>query len=374
MTALSDAALVTLVGFAGGCVLGLASRLARFCTLGAIEDAYYGGSRERMLMWPLALGVSIFSAFLLAHFGLADLEASVYLRFEFSLTASIAGGLMFGIGMALAGNCGFGALSRLGGGDLRSLLLVLVIGISSYAAAVGPLAEFRLRLFPRAEIFGIPPDGIAHKLTTALGLPVFATATVISAVLVCIALLDREFRRNTSAVVWSALVGLAITSGWLGTSWIARTGFDVVGIESHTFTMPLGEIVLQTMTSTAWVGGFSVGSVFGVLSGAFVGAVVRRQFKLEACDEPRELIRQIFGAILMGIGGVISLGCSVGQGMSAFSVLAISAPITAASIGVGAVIGLRYLVEGSAIMDTISALCARSIAPLRRSPKVRRGQ
>ena len=48
----------------------------------------------------------------------------------------------------------------------------------------------------------------------------------------------------------------------------------------------------------------------------------------------------------MGIGGVIALGCSIGQGISAFSVLALSAPITAASIGVGAVFGLKYLVEG----------------------------
>ncbi len=371
MTDLSDATLVTLVGFAGGCILGLASRLARFCTLGAIEDAYYGGSRERMLMWPLALGVSIFTAFLLAHFGLANLDAAVYLRFEFSPTAAIAGGLMFGVGMALAGNCGFGALSRLGGGDLRSLLLVLVIGISSYAAAVGPLSDLRLMLFPRAEAYGGTPPGMAHHLSSAFGIPVLATATTVSVILVGAALLDRDFRRNTTAVVWSALAGLAITSGWVGTSWVARTGFDVVGIESHTFTMPLGEMVLRTMTATDRLGGFSIGSVTGVLSGALIGAVIRRQFKLEACDEPRELIRQIFGAFLMGVGGVIALGCSIGQGMSAFSVLAVSAPITAAAIGVGAVLGLRYLVEGSVVLDRVLAVCARLAAPLRRKQKAR---
>jgi len=347
MIELSDAGLATLFGFGGGCVLGLAARLARFRTLGAIEDAYYGGSRERIMMWPLALGVSIFSAFLLAHLGLANLQASVYLRFELSIGASVAGGVLFGVGMALAGNCGFGALSRLGGGDIRSLLLVLVIGIAAYAAAIGPLAEIRLALFPRSEVSGGAPHGLAHLFERHFGLPGLTLASIIAAILVGVALLDRGFRRNGPALFWSAMVGLAVTSGWWGTTWISEHGFDVVSIESHTFTMPLGEGLLQVMSSTGAGGGFSVGSVAGVIVGSFVGAKIKRQFRWEACDDPRELSRQIFGAILMGIGGVIALGCSVGQGMSAFSVLAISAPITAASIGVGAVVGLRYLVEGS---------------------------
>ena len=101
MFELSDTALVTLIGFAGGTVLGLAARLARFCTLGAIEDALYGGTRERLLMWPMSLGVAIAATFALAAMGGAAIETSVYLRFEVSIAASIAGGLMFGIGMAI---------------------------------------------------------------------------------------------------------------------------------------------------------------------------------------------------------------------------------------------------------------------------------
>jgi len=366
MIEISDAALSTLMGFGGGCVLGLAARLARFCTLGAIEDAYYGGSRERILMWPLALGVSIFTSFLLADLDLADLDASVYLRFELSLIASIAGGAMFGVGMALAGNCGFGALSRLGGGDIRSLLIVLVIGVAAYAAAIGPLAELRLALFPRTEIAESTPPGLAHLIQRQFGIPALAAAAIIAVLLIGIALLDKGFRRDGSALFWSAMVGLTIASGWWGTTWISENGFDVVSIESHTFTMPLGEGLLQLMTSAGEGVGFSVGSVLGVIVGAFVGAMAMGQFKWEACDDPRELSRQLFGAILMGVGGVIALGCSVGQGMSAFSVLAVSAPVTAASIGIGAVIGLRYLVEGSTLADAITTAGSRLANRLRR--------
>ena len=359
MTELSDTTLVTLVGFGGGVLLGLAARLARFCTLGAIEDAYYGGSRDRILMWPLALGVAIFSTFALNEAGLLDLGGSVYLRNAFSLSDSIGGGLVFGIGMALAGNCGFGALSRLGGGDLRSLMIVIVIGIASYAAAVGPLAEMRIWLFPRPEAIDPSSSSLAALLQSRFSLPPLLLAATISIILLIIGLSDRDVRSNKNVVFWSIMVGVAITSGWLGTSWVKTHGFDVVSVESHTFTMPFGEAMLQMMTATGTSGGFSVGSVAGVLVGAFIGARIKKQFRWEACDDPRELSRQLFGAILMGFGGVVALGCSIGQGMSAFSVLAISAPVTIASVAVGAIIGLRFLIEGSPIWETISATLAK---------------
>jgi len=364
MLELSDIAAVTLVGFAGGTVLGLAARLARFCTLGAIEDALYGGSRERILMWPMALGVAIATTAILSALGLAAVEDAAYLRYGFSLSASVVGGLTFGIGMALAGNCGFGSLARVGGGDIRSMMVVLAIGISAYAVAVGPLSEWRTSLFPREELTGPGGQSIAAWLSGLTGLPALAIALVIASGLLAIAILDRSFVRNRSAIVWSVLVGLAISSAWWGTSHVAATGFSVVPVESHTFTMPLGEITLQIMGVTSDLGGFSVGSVLGVLFGAFVGARIRKQFRWEACDDAGELRRQLLGSVLMGAGGVVALGCSVGQGLSAFSVLAISAPVTLASIACGAVIGLRYLIEGRGVL----------LAPFEALPRLFRGR
>lgn len=358
----SDAAWVTLIGFAGGTVLGLAARLARFCTLGAIEDALYGGTRERLLMWPLALGVAIAATFTLAALDQAAIETSVYLRFEVSIAASVIGGLMFGIGMAIAGNCGFGALVRVGGGDFRSAMIVVAIGITAYMTAVGPLSQLRLWLFPRVTGASLEDSGIAFWMEGATGIPPLVTGLLIAAALLACAVSNRRFLRNRSAVFWSVMVGLAITSAWWGTTYIARHSFDPVPIESHTFTMPLGETILQAMTATRVEGGFSIGSVLGVLFGAFVGAATKRQFRWEACDDPGELRRQLTGAMLMGSGGVIALGCSVGQAMSAMSVLAISAPITALSILIGAILGLRYLVEGRRSLG-------RLITPVLRAPK-----
>ncbi|WP_193171834.1 YeeE/YedE family protein [Nisaea nitritireducens] len=371
MFALSDTAAVTLIGFATGAVLGLAGRIPRFCTLGAIEDALYGGNRDRIMMWPMAIGVAVAVTAVLAALGWATIEDSAYFRYEFSLSASIIGGLMFGIGMALAGNCGFGALARVGGGDIRSVLIVLVIGIAAYMAAVGPLAEIRTFLFPRTEAADPNAGSITGFIAEHTGFPALYIALALAVLLIAPALTDPHFISNRSAVIWSVLIGLSCSAAWWGTSYIAKTGFEHVPIESHSFTMPLGEIVLQIMGVGSPFGGFSVGSVSGVLCGALLGARIRRQFHWEACDDPGELKRQIFGAVLMGFGGVIALGCSVGQGLSAFSVLAWSAPVTAASISVGAIIGLRYLVEGSRMTDALLLPFQSLLALFRRGPRSR---
>lgn len=353
MFGLTDIAAVTLVGFASGTVLGLASRIPRFCTLGAIEDALYGGNRDRIMMWPMAIGIAVAATAVLTALGWVAVEDATPFRHEFSLSATVCGGLMFGVGMALAGNCGFGALARVGGGDLRSLLIVLAMGIAAYMIAVGPLAGLRLALFPREAAASLESNAIPYWLEAHTGIPVLYSALAAAILLIAAPLTDPHFISNRSAVLWSVLIGLACASAWWGTTYIAETGFAAIAVESHSFTMPLGEVILQTMGSGTVIGGFSVGSVLGVLTGGFAGARIRHQFRWEACDDPGELKRQILGAVLMGFGGVIALGCSIGQGLSAFSVLAVSAPVTLLSIGLGAVIGLRYLVEGRRPLDTV---------------------
>ena len=117
---------------------------------------------------------------------------------------------------------------------------------------------------------------------------------------------------------------------------------------SHTFSAPIGETMLYAMTSYGNTIGFGTGSVMGVLVGALLGSLIKGHFRWEACDDPRELRRQILGAVLMGMGAVVAVGCSVGQGLSAFSVLSFSAPVTLLSIMAGAAIGLRQLILGFA--------------------------
>ena len=339
--------LAALIGAFGGVLLGLSARLGKFCTLGAIEDALYADDTRGCRMWAVALAVAISATFISEALGLIDLSKSIYATNIWNPVASVLGGLMFGYGMALAGNCGFGALSRLGGGDLRALLIVIVMGISAYVTLNGPLGIVRIELFPIE-----PADpaenlsGFAHLAADVWNVPMLVPALAIAAGFAVFAFASPEFRASGKHALWGAVAGLAIWSGWLGMSWLSEESFDAVRPESHTFTAPLGETILYLMTSTGGTLTFAIGSVCGVLIGSVIGAAYRRHFRWEACDDPKELGRQMGGAVLMGIGGVLAAGCSIGQGLTAFATLSFSAPVVLGSIFVGAAIGLRQLIHG----------------------------
>ncbi len=342
---LGEPTALALVGLFGGVLLGLAARLGRFCSLGAIEDALYGNDFNRLRMWGVAIGTAVIAVFGAFALGWVEPAEAIYLSLGWSPLASIIGGLLFGYGMALAGNCGFGALARAGGGDFRSFVILLVMGLSAYIVLSGPLAAPRVALFPTVPVAGAHP-GLAHLASSQTGLPVALVGIAIGLVILGIALGRRSFLAAPAQVVWGAVVGLAIVSGWLGTTWIAANGFEATQPASHTFAAPLGESMLYLMTASARPLSFGVGSVAGVLLGAFAGSLIKGHFRWEACEDPRELRRQVFGAALMGAGAVLAVGCTVGQGLSAFSVLAFSAPVTAAAIFAGAALGLRQLITG----------------------------
>ena len=334
-----------LVGAFGGIILGLAARLGRFCTLGAIEDYAYGQSDARLRMWGFAIGVAVVGTFGLSWAGFAAEERSLYLSTQVMPLMAIAGGLLFGYGMAIAGNCGYGALARLGGGDLRNFVIVVVFGIATYATLSGPLAWLRVGYLPTPEP-AAQPQGIAHGLSGLTGVSADLIGIVIGVAIIIASLRSKPFRQNTSAIFWSVMVAFAILSAWIGMTYINRTGFDELAVVSHTFAAPIGETMVYTMTATGQTLSFAIGSVAGVWAGACAGSLIKGHFRWEACEDPRELRRQILGAGVMGVGAAFALGCSFGQGLSAMSVLAYSAPLTAAGILIGARIGLRQLVEG----------------------------
>lgn len=363
MIEFSDASLAAFVGLGGGALLGLAARLGRFCTLGAIEDQVYAGDGRRLRMWALALATAIMGVFIVANFGALPLQQTIYAQTHWNPWASVAGGLVFGYGMAICGNCGFGALARAGGGDIRALIILIVMGVMAFVALNGPLAGLRLALFP-VETAAAEPDSLslAHRGGALLSIPPLVVAGVVAAVLAIWALASADFRLSARHVFWSLIVGAAIILGWIGTAYIHQTGFDGEQVRSHTFTAPLGATLLYLMTSSGGGIGFAFGSVVGVALGAFLACVVKREFRWEACDDPHELRRQLFGAALMGVGGVVAMGCSIGQGLTAFSTLAPSAPVTVAAIYVGAVLGLRQLVEGVSPWRTVQDWSRRLIA------------
>jgi len=343
---LGEANSAAFIGLLGGIALGLAARIGRFCTLGAIEDLLYGSDDRRLRMWAIAIGVAIIGT----HIALAtdhfDLGESAYVVRVWNPLGTIVGGLMFGYGMALSGNCGYGALARLGGGDLRSFVIALVMGLSAYLVMSGPLAHLRVLLFP-VETDAASTQSFT-QLAASVGVSPLITGISVGGALVAFALSKPEMRRSGSHIFWGSIVGLVIVSGWVGTYWIAMTGFEAEPIETHTFAAPIGDTIFYGMTASGNALSFSVGSVLGVVLGAALGSFSKGRFRWEACEDPYELRRQILGAAIMGPGAILAVGCSVGQGISAFSVLAFSAPVAFIAIFVGAAIGLKQLISGFA--------------------------
>ncbi len=338
-----------LIGLGTGLILGLAARRGRFCTLGAVEDALYASDWSRVRMWALALAVAILGTFLGARLGLIDTTETLYARVAWNPASSIVGGLLFGYGMAIAGNCGYGALARLGGGDLRSLVIVIVMGVAAYMVIGGPLSGLRLALFPPEASAPGAVSSYPDLLARNFHVPAAVTVIAVALGLLAWAMAGAAFRRARAQIIWGGAVGVAIVLGWLGTAYVAQESLGAVRIEAHSFTRPLGETLLFLMTSSASPVSFGIGSVTGVVLGALLGSISKGHFRWEACDDPNELGRQILGGALMGVGGVLALGCSVGQGLTAFSTLALSAPVVLAAIFAGAALGLRHLIRGFAL-------------------------
>ncbi len=343
----SDANAVALIGLIGGIALGLAARIGRFCTLGAIEDILYSSDDRRMRMWGIAIGIAIIGTHIAAAVGVLDFDETAYLDQVWTPLGSIVGGLLFGYGMALSGNCGYGALARLGGGDLRSFVIVLVMGISAYVVMSGPLAHIRVWLF-LVETGAESPQGFSQFAARNFGVSQWLVGCIVGAAIIAFSLSSAKMLRSPKHVFWGAIVGLSVVSGWIGTYWVATTGFDAEPTQTHTFAAPVGDTIIYLMTASGTALSFSAGSVAGVLIGAALGSYSNGHFRWEACEDPRELRRQILGAAIMGPGAILAVGCSVGQGISAFSLLAFSAPVTFLAIFAGAAFGLRQLIAGFA--------------------------
>lgn len=341
-----------LLGCLVGIGLGYAARAGRFCTLGALERFWYGGDATGLRTWLLAAATAIAATQALVLGGVLDLSASFYLTPNFSLLGAVAGGLAFGLGMALVGTCGFGALIRLGGGSLRSLVVILVLAVFALAAQRGLIGQARIHLIePLALDLTPAPDqslGSILEATTGFDLRI-AVAALLPAGLLTWIFSDRRYLRKPGQIAVGVSIGLLVAAGWLVTGTLRELSMELepVQLESASFVAPFADTLMSLATMTGAAPDYGVGLVFGVLIGAALAARRRGELRWEACDDARELKRHMAGAALMGAGGIFAMGCTIGQGISAASTLAISAPIVMLSIVAGARLGLAWLMEGS---------------------------
>lgn len=342
--------LLPAAGLLIGIVLGAVARHFRFCTLTALERHWYADDSIGLRSWVLAATVAIIVTQSAIFLNIIELEKSFYLAPRLSLLGTVGGGILFGIGMALVGTCGFGALVRIGGGSLQSLVVVVGVGLAALSTQRGLLSMARESYIePLALDFSAFGSlSLPTIISTLTGLPLYwPTVFVCTVILLFWVFKDSRFRNSGKGILGGTLIGLCVALGWVVTYFLSQRLYEPVQLESASFVLPPGQLVQSLISSTAPFPDYGVGMVIGVVVGAVLTALWHGDIRWEACDDARELGRHLGGALLMGGGGVLAAGCTIGQGVSAASVLAVSAPIVFLSICVGARVGLSWLLEGS---------------------------
>ena len=354
---------VVLGSFVLAFIFGVVASRANFCTMGAISDVVNMGHWGRMRMWLLAIAVAIIGASVLHATGLVDLGKSIYPRPRLNWLSAIVGGMLFGIGMTLAGGCANKNLLRLGGGSLRSLVVFAFLGISAYMTIKGLFGQWRVDYLDRFGVdlaqYGFAgqdlPSMLAKTGALSAGTALAVVAALAAGALLLFVFADKRFRANLTQVSTGVILGLLVTAGWYLSGHVGygeNEQLEMVffatntrAAESFSFVAPIAYTIelLMLWTDTSLKVSFGVASALGVILGALVWALVSKSFRLEGFVSAADTRNHIIGAILMGFGGVTALGCTVGQGISGMSTLALGSALALASIIAGSAGTLKYM-------------------------------
>lgn len=339
---------------AAGLLIGLAfgaiSFATNFCTMGAISDLVSFGDYRRFRSWVLAGAVAILGAQALAGAGIVALDASLYLAPRLNWLGSILGGLMFGFGMVPAGGCVSRNLARTGAGDLRALMTLITIGIVAYATMGGLLGPIRAALEQATTVtLAAPSQGLPELIANLTGwsaaLARTASAIPIAGAMGLYCFADARFRSSRTHVLAGLGVGACVVAGW----WVTGIAADDLAArptapQSLTFVRPTADTIEWVQRFTAErMPGFGVATVLGTILGALLAAKRAGRFKVQTFFDVADTKRSLLGAVLMGIGGVLALGCSVGQGITGLSTLALGSFLTFGAIVAGGVAGTHWL-------------------------------
>ncbi len=336
------------IGFCFGWVLNATN----YCVMGAVSDWRLGGDKGRLGAAALAAAVAIIGAQGLDAAGVVDLSKTMYLTPRINWLGASGGGLLFGFGMVYAGGCPSRTLVRAGSGDVRGFVSLLTLALAALATVSGILGGLRSTLQSSAAIDlaarGVETQSLAGVIA-ASGLDP-ATARLAASALIVIPLVlfaigpARIFStpRNVAAAL---AVGALVTLGWALTGLAA----DDMAVNpqppaSLSFVRPVADAIDWIERSTALgLPGFGAASVFGVLMGSFAAALASGTLRYAGFADGGDLRRHVAGAAAMGVGGVLALGCSIGQGVTGLSTLSVQSVIAAAAIIGGAVLGLARL-------------------------------
>ncbi|QNP48515.1 YeeE/YedE family protein [Diaphorobacter aerolatus] len=340
-------------------VLGAVMRETRFCTMGAISDVVYVGDWMRLRQWLLAIGVAMCGFALLARAHWVNPAETIYTMQRVLWLSSIVGGLMFGVGMVLASGCGARNLTRVGGGSLKSLVVLIVMSVAAFATLKGitsvPRARWLESVYVAMPHITLLPEWLAAQGLASVDSLRLVVGLGLGVILIAWGIGGPRSARDRRLLIGGLLVGLCVVAAWAlsghfgevqehpetlehmyATTYTGR-------IEAFSFVAPVAHVLdwLLFFSDRAKVLTWGAVAVFGMVFGALVQSLVRREFRWQGFADTADLARHLVGAVLMGVGGVVAMGCTVGQGLSAISMLQIGSFISVASIVLGAVIALR---------------------------------
>ncbi|MGI9334872.1 MAG: YeeE/YedE thiosulfate transporter family protein, partial [Gammaproteobacteria bacterium] len=235
--------LVAVWGFVIAAVFGFVSNKTNFCSMGAISDVLHMGSKGRLGAWFLAIGIAVLGTQGLQLAGLVDVGESIYLGTTFTWFSHVVGGLLFGVGMTLGAGCGQRNLVRLGTGNLRALVVLLVLGITAYATVRGLLGPVRIGVFEPVSVdlaeHGYTDQRLSSLLGALFGLQDAAWFAIVVAagvglLLILYALRQPALRQSFDNLLAGVVIGLCIVAGWFVTGYLGMDDFDPVAVESFT--------------------------------------------------------------------------------------------------------------------------------------------
>ena len=343
-----------------GLAFGAIAQRSHFCTMGAVADVVNIGDWSRMRMWALAIGVAMLGFNAMVGLGWVKAANTLYAAPTLLWLSQAVGGLMFGFGMVLASGCGSKTLVRIGGGNLKSVLVFLVLGLSAWATLRGVTAVLRSATVDKISL-ALPGGQDLPTLAAGLGGSPGQRAVVIGGMLggaLVVWALARREGRSFEVLLGGLGIGALVAALW----WVSGVLGHVAEhpqtleeaflatnsqrMESFSFVAPLAYVldglVFFSDASKRLTQGMVL--VVGVILGSAAVALAGRSFRWEGFRGVEDTANHLVGAVLMGVGGITALGCTIGQGISGLSTLSLGSFIAIAAIVAGAVAALRWQV------------------------------
>ena len=333
--------IVNLFAFLIGIIYGLVAQKTQFCFSGSIKDYILSKSTRRSASVITTMITAIVSSQLLSALYGIDFDQTIYLQAEMNYITIIIGGILFGIGMMLADGCSSRHLVKFSQGDLHSLVTILFIAVFAYMTSKGIFSAFFIMLQENALL---------------LSLSTFIPNKPISIFIVLALLLIALYRvlpklKNIISCTDGLLVGLLIGFSWFVTGVIGFDEFEPQNLEALSFVFPSGKALEYLMFFSGSTLSFGITVIFGILAGGFIMSLFNTKYRFGCAtmQKDNKLKNSMIGGSLMGIGGILSIGCTIGQGLSGVSTLAFASFLAIGSIAVSAYLTAKYMAKKDAL-------------------------